>query len=182
MQISDADIDDVREIQRVARATWDHTYRDTIPEEVRAEFVRRAYSDEELLQRIANDVFLLAAQGGEVVAFADFLPGPDGTAELAAIYVLPEMQGQGLGSRLLDAGLSRFPPNTRFVLSVERDNPKARRFYEARGFRPVRELVDVYFGHEFHDVERVPNRGGRRQFSALFPSEQRVLQHLATVW
>ncbi|CAA9436095.1 MAG: hypothetical protein AVDCRST_MAG22-3679 [uncultured Rubrobacteraceae bacterium] len=139
--------------KRVARTTWDHTYRDTIPEEVRTRFVRRAYSDESLLQRIANDVFLVAVRDDEVFGFADFLPGPEGTAELAAVYVLPEAQGQGLGSRLLDTGLCRFPPGTRFVLNVERANTKARRFYKARGFRPVRELVDVYLGHELHDVE-----------------------------
>ncbi len=101
----------------------------------------------------------MAVRDDEVFGFADFLPVPDGTAELAAIYVLPEAQGQGLGSRLLDAGLNRFPANTRVVLSVERDNQKARRFYEARGFRPVREVVDVYLGHEFHDVEMVLEPG-----------------------
>ena len=163
MQIRDADIDDVREIQRVARTTWHHTYRDTIPEEVRTEFVRRAYSDDALLQRIANDVFLVAARDDGVFGFADFGTASEGEAGLVAIYVLPEAQRQGLGSRLLDAGLSRFSPNTRFVLSVERDNPKARRFYEPRGFRPVRELVDVYLGHEFDDVEMVLEPGSQVQ-------------------
>lgn len=120
MQIRDADIDDVREIQRVAWITWDHTYRDSIPEEVRTEFLCRAYSDESLLQRIVNDVFLVAVRDDEVFGFADFGTVSEGEAELAAIYVLPEMQGEGLGSRLLDAGLSKFSANTRFVLSVER--------------------------------------------------------------
>lgn len=80
--------------------------------------------------------------------------------ELAAIYVLPEAQGEGLGYRLLEAGLTRFPANTRFVLHVERDNPKARRFYEDRGFRTTGEVTDVYLGHEFHDVEMVLEPGG----------------------
>jgi len=49
VQIRGADIEDVREIRRVARTTWDHTYRDSLSEEVRTEFVRRAYSDDSLL-------------------------------------------------------------------------------------------------------------------------------------
>ncbi len=155
MEVRDGQPDDADAIRHVAETTWDHTYRHTIPEEVRAEFVRRAYSDETLLQRIANDVFLVAARDDEVLGFADFRPAAEGSTELAAIYVLPEAQGQGTGSRLLDVGLGRFPPNTTFVLGVERDNLKARRFYEARDFRPVRELVDVYLGHDFHDVEMV---------------------------
>lgn len=155
MEARDAEPDDADAIRHVARITWDHTYRDTVPEKVRAEFVRRAYSDESLLRRIENDVFLVAVREGAVLGFADFRTAMEGPTELAAIYVLPEAQGQGTGSRLLDVGLSRLPPGTRFVLQVERGNPKARRFYEARGFRPVRELVDVYLGHEFHDVEMV---------------------------
>ena len=39
MKIRDADVDDVQEIQRVARTTWDHTYKESIPEGVRKEFV-----------------------------------------------------------------------------------------------------------------------------------------------
>lgn len=163
MQIRGADIEDVREIRRVARTTWDHTYRDSLSEEVRTEFVRRAYSDDSLLQRIANDVFLVAVRDDGVFGFADFGTASEGEAGFVAIYVLPDTQGESLGSRLLDAGLSKFPANTRFVLSVERDNPKARRFYEPRGFRPVRELVDVYLGHEFDDVEMVLEPGSQVQ-------------------
>ncbi len=159
-RVRDARPADARSIRRVARITWDHTYRESVPETVRTEFVRRGYSDESLLQRIENDVFLVCARDDEIFGFADFRTASSAEVELAAIYVLPEAQGEGLGYRLLEAGLTRFPANTRFVLHVERDNPKARRFYEDRGFRTTGEVTDVYLGHEFHDVEMVLEPGG----------------------
>jgi len=143
----------------VAQTTWHHTYRASIPEHVREELVGRAYSADSLRQRMGSDVFLAALRDGEIVGFADFRPLSQTEVELAAIYVLPGMQGQGIGGRLLAAGIARFAAGTRFVLRVERDNVPAQRFYEARGFRRFGELTEELFGHAFHDVEMVLDPG-----------------------
>lgn len=153
LAIRDAGVDDVREIQRVARITWDHTYRETIPESVRKEFLSQAYSAEALRLRMESDTFLVAFHDDGVVGFADFRSRPTREVELAAIYVLPEMQGRGIGSRLLEAGISRFPLSTSFVLRVERDNTRARRFYEAHGFKHAGDHAERFCGHVFHEAE-----------------------------
>ena len=95
VEIRDAGFDDVREIQRVARTTWDHTYCESTPESLRREFVSQAYSTDSLRRRMEPNVFLVAAEGEEILGFADFRPRSGTQAELAAIYVLPEMQGRG---------------------------------------------------------------------------------------
>lgn len=153
VEVRDAGVDDAREIKSVARTTWDHTYRDTIPEDVRAAFVDQAYSADSLRRRIESKVFLVAAEGEEVLGFADFRPLSDTEAGLAAIYVLPAMQGRGIGARLLEAGIGAFPSRTRFVLRVEQDNALAQRFYEAHGFRRTGVHTDAFYGHEVHEVE-----------------------------
>jgi ribosomal protein S18 acetylase RimI-like enzyme len=155
VEIRDAGVDDVREIQRVARRTWDHTYRESIPESVRAQFVSQAYSADSLRRRMESNVFLVATEGEEILGFADFRRLSGTEAELAAIYVLPEMQGQGIGARLLEAGIGRFPPRTRFVLRVEQDNMQAQRFYEAHGFRRTGEHAEEFYGHVVHEVEMI---------------------------
>jgi hypothetical protein len=40
----DAGLDDVQENHNVARTAWDHTYKESIPEGVRMEFVSQPYS------------------------------------------------------------------------------------------------------------------------------------------
>jgi putative acetyltransferase len=52
------------------------------------------------------------------------------------LYVLPEHQGHGAGGFLLDVAKSRFPC---LQLWTFQRNASARRFYERRGFRIVRE-------------------------------------------
>jgi ribosomal protein S18 acetylase RimI-like enzyme len=157
--IRTAVVDDIPGIRHVARITWHHTYRDSIPERVRAEFLDRAYSAASLAERIGSNVFLVALDDGTVVGFADFRPLPESRVELAALYVLPEAQGRGIGTHLLRTGIDRFLRGTEFVLRVERENTAARRFYEARGFQPRGESAEVYLGHEFRDVEMVLEPG-----------------------
>jgi ribosomal protein S18 acetylase RimI-like enzyme len=153
--IRDAGVDDVREIQNIVRTTWDDTYRESIPEGVRKEFIGQAYSTDSLRYRMESNVFLAASHNGRVVGFADFRSRSSTEAELAAIYVLPEMQGRGIGARLLQAGIARFPPRTEFVLRVEQDNMRARRFYEAHGFRHEGDHAVALGGHLVHVAEMI---------------------------
>ena len=155
VEIRDASVDDVREILRVVRITWDHTYRETIPEGVRKEFINQAYSTDSLRHRIEANVFLVALHNDSVVGFADIRSHSSTEAELAAIYVLPEMQGRGIGTRLLQAGIGRFPLSTSHVLRVERDNLQAQRFYEAHGFRHAGDHTEEFCGHVVHVTEMI---------------------------
>jgi len=52
------------------------------------------------------------------------------------LYILPEAQGRGMGSSLLQVAKERFDL---LQLWTFQRNAKARRFYEARGFRLMRE-------------------------------------------
>jgi ribosomal protein S18 acetylase RimI-like enzyme len=155
LNIRDAGVDDVRKIQNVALTTWDHTYRESIPDGVREEFVSQAYSADSLKHRMEANVFLVAAMGGEIFGFADFRSRSSTEVELAAIYVLPEMQGRGIGGRLFQAGIGRFPLLARVVLRVEQDNTRARRFYEAHGFRHAGDHAVEFCGHVVHEAEMI---------------------------
>ena len=60
------------------------------------------------------------------------------------LYVLPEKQGRGYGSALLDLAAARCQGAPRlWVLNI---NEKARRFYEARGFRETGERRELNHG------------------------------------
>ena len=155
LKIRDAGVDDVRGIQHVVRTTWEHTYRKSIPEDVREEFVSQAYSTDLLRHRMEANVFLVALHNESVVGFADFRSRSSTEVELAAIYVLPEMQGRGIGSRLLRAGTGKIPLSTSLALRVERDNARAQRFYEAHGFRHAGDHAVEICGHVVHVVEMI---------------------------
>ena len=164
MEVREMGEGDLGAVQNVARITWAETYRDIIPEAERTRFVELAYSEESLKHRMETGVFLVAVLGGEIVGFADFDPDPSKPleVELAAIYVLPEMQGRGVGTRLLEAGIGRFGSARSLTLRVARDNRGGRRFYEARGFRSVREHVWRTAGRDVYELEMVLEIGRNR--------------------
>ena len=56
---------------------------------------------------------------------------------LDALYVAPGLQGRGVGSALLERAEEARPDG--FRLWVFQENRRARRFYEARGCRLIRE-------------------------------------------
>ncbi|HEV2412239.1 MAG TPA: GNAT family N-acetyltransferase [Candidatus Saccharimonadales bacterium] len=61
----------------------------------------------------------------------------DGTRRVGALYVLPGLQGLGVGRRLLEANLAWHGPDSRVCLNVASNNRRARTFYEHHGFAPT---------------------------------------------
>ena len=157
---------DIGAVRKVARETWSRTYRDSIPENVQREFMDRAYSDASLARRRESGVFLVAAVDTDVdtkvLGFVNLNRISRSEVFLGSLYVLPEAQGLGIGSRLLAAGIGRFPAAKRFVLRVERNNLKARRFYETRGFHETGEFEEVLYGHTVYETEMVLDATRRR--------------------
>ncbi len=91
-----------------------------------------------------KDVYLPAS---ETYVYEDadgvkgFLSLRDNT--LAALFVSPESQGEGIGRKLIDKAKQ---VRHELELSVYTDNRKAVRFYERCGFKRVSENIDEYTG------------------------------------
>lgn len=63
---------------------------------------------------------------------------------LAAIFVAPGCQGEGIGQKLMTKVKSL---RERIILNVYRENQKAVAFYKRCGFREVSEKKDSHTGH-----------------------------------
>ncbi len=84
-------------------------------------------------------------RGDDILGYAIFhLMGPD--SELLSIATSTAHQRSGIGTALLDAGLSRldFAGGDRMFLEVREGNAKARSFYEKHGFEPYAERKKYY--------------------------------------
>ena len=80
----------------------------------------------------------VAEDDGEVVGFTAF-GTRDGVDFMEHLYVAPERQARGIGTRLMNRAKARRPEG--FRLWVFQANAGARRFYERHGLRLV-ELTD----------------------------------------
>jgi N-acetylglutamate synthase-like GNAT family acetyltransferase len=85
--------------------------------------------------------FLLAQWGQDIVGVGQVKPHQDGSRELASIAVVPEWQGNGVGSALIRALLARETGPLHLMCASDRE-----RYYERFGFqRRDRRALPPYF-------------------------------------
>lgn len=148
--------EDIKQVQNVAKTSWNATYKGIIPLEVQENFLKTAYNDERMKQRLERSFLFVAEIADEVVGFANFSPvREDGIVELGAIYLYPEQQGKGIGSALLQKGIDDLDGIKEIYINVEKDNKIGKTFYEAKGFEVVKEFDDEFDGHILKTVRMV---------------------------
>ena len=145
-------VEDIPQVQLVARESWYDTYEGIIPRYIQDDFLAEAYSDENMVLRVERSHAFVALIEDKIVGFANFSYVKDnGTCELAAIYLLPEAQGKGLGTKLLEQGLAL--PNIKAIeLNVKKDNTSGMNFYLAKGFKQIDAFKEDYEGNELETV------------------------------
>ena len=137
---------DLPAIYKLAGVIWRACYPGIITHAQIDYMLARMYAPDVLREEIRSqgiryDQLLV---DGKPAGFASYGPASDpGVMKLHKLYLLPEMHGQGLGSRLLhhverevQAGGAR-----RLILSVNKRNTKAITAYQRNGFVAVESVV-----------------------------------------
>ncbi|MFD0050514.1 GNAT family N-acetyltransferase [Actinomycetes bacterium NPDC127524] len=154
--IREMQIEDISQVQHVAKTSWNSTYQGIIPLEIQESFLKTAYNDEMMQKRLEHSLFWVAEVNGEIVGYANFSAiKEEGKTELAAIYLNPEYQGKGIGTALLDEGIKQLDGVKEVYINVEKDNDIGTRFYKAKGFKIVSEFDDDFDGHILKTVRMV---------------------------
>jgi len=138
---------DIPEVQRVAKSSWNATYKGIIPLETQEKFLSNAYSTKNMKWRLKNSNFYVALVDEQIVGFANYSPvSINGEVELGAIYLYPEYQGNGIGTAFLQIGIEELGA-TEIQLNVEKNNRIGITFYRAKGFEIISEYDDNFDGH-----------------------------------
>lgn len=95
-----------------------------------------AYGDQMMVNRLKESFIFVAEMENIIVGFASFTPVNDERqSELTAIYLYPKNQGMGIGTTLLQKGIKAL------------ENVNGKTFYEAKGFKTIKEYDDNFDGH-----------------------------------
>jgi ribosomal protein S18 acetylase RimI-like enzyme len=144
LEVRAATIRDVEAIARVHVEAWQSGYAGLMPADVLGglDWRERAATWRERLERPSPNIGYLVATRDSVVGFCAFGPARDedlpaeAVAEIYAINVLSSAWSMGVGSALLLAAVQALSAYDDVVLWVLKENWRARRFYERRGFAP----------------------------------------------
>lgn len=128
---------DLAAVRALLVETWHATYDDIYGAERVTEITNEWHSIASLMARLVkpSSEFLVADDGKRIggMAFAEAVDG-GGVVMLRQLYVLPSLQGRGIGGMLLDEIIESFPEAHRIRLEVEEKNARAVAFYQANGF------------------------------------------------
>lgn len=123
--ITKPEINEYEEIDNVVRQTWLSTY------------VNNEITKEDILEFLKAgstylDTYVVKNESGKIVGMIKFVDKVD-YIYLKQLYILPEYQGQGLGSELL----KKIPSNKKICLQVSASNIGAINFYIKHGFKKL---------------------------------------------
>jgi ribosomal protein S18 acetylase RimI-like enzyme len=134
---------DAEDLARVHVTSWRETYRGLLPDAFLARMSEPGFARRfrRLLTTPGEEVTLAAASRHGLVGYAQggaSRRNRHGEAEIATLYVLRHAQGHGLGKQLMveTARALAAQGATSLVISVLRDNIRARGFYEHLGGEP----------------------------------------------
>jgi len=140
--IEEAKSTETREIRQVLRDTWIETYTGHLSPMTIETIISRWHTDDHLLFQINDPSILFTiARGmkGNIVGLATVREDFEDAIYMSRLYVLPLFHGQGIGTKLLENAISKFPAAKVIRLSVERMNLKAILFYFKCGFTKTEE-------------------------------------------
>ena len=147
LSIASASRSDAADIARIQVQGLQAGYRGIIPDEYidMPVSTRRIESWSGWIDR-SRVITIVGRQGGEIIGFCTMQPEPsvsgnDRTAELVALYVIPSIWRQGVGTMLCEKilALVRDEGFDETVLWTLESNLPARHFYEAMGFQEQNE-------------------------------------------
>ncbi len=137
--IRSASESDLPAVVRVAREGWHNAYAGLLSHGTIEETLNRWYSEGAMKRRLNPGLIVALSGENKVVGYAQHGRATDSVYELFAIYVLPEVLGQGVGWELWKAvrEAARESGQRWIELWVLEQNSLGRRWYDRQGGQVV---------------------------------------------
>jgi len=138
----------------MAARIWRHHYPAIIGEAQTTYMLARNYNLNALAQQHAEgqQFYWICQDSGDEVGFMGISNPATNHLFIHKFYILPELQGQGIGKAAFKALLENYPETTGVELQVNRQNYKSVNFYFSIGFKILRVAdFDIGEGWQMND-------------------------------
>jgi ribosomal protein S18 acetylase RimI-like enzyme len=153
VEISEASLDDAGEIFNIQKLTWLATYPNEEIGISRAAIENRFANKDGRIEKWKQTIssgeskIWIAKIANRAVGFCGVKEAPE-INRLASIYVDPNQQGGGIGSKLIEFAIKHLGRSKDIILDVASYNSSAINFYQKKGFEvlgdtPGEELLNV---------------------------------------
>jgi ribosomal protein S18 acetylase RimI-like enzyme len=133
VKIRHAEPEDAEKIHDVALKSWKDTYSHILSEKTIEEVIEDWYSIEDLREHTEHPIFYVAENGEEVIGFVHATV-ENKKATLHRIYLDPEYQGQGIGSKLYEKTENDLKQDAdKIGRELLAENKKGNNFYQKQG-------------------------------------------------
>jgi ribosomal protein S18 acetylase RimI-like enzyme len=145
-EIRQLDVNDIEALRQLLRTCWLDTYTGLLPDSAIRTAITVWQSRDSILRGMNAPQSFYAGyiEDGKLLGMVSAGKINDNTAKVFQLYVLPNHQRKGIGSKLMDVAVSHFDKVRKIILEVEESNTKGISFYEKYGFAyPSKTVVKV---------------------------------------
>lgn len=152
LTIKNASVTDIPLIRELTFQVWPQTYTPIVGETQVAYMLERFYAADALKEQMETlgHHFIICLKDGQPAGFASWATAEPKVCKLHKLYVLPAMQGYGIGRHMITAILSAAASAgaSSLKLNVNRYNTGAITFYEKAGFLLLKD-EDIDIGNNY---------------------------------
>ena len=135
-----ANVEEVQEIKQVLSETWIDTYGSFLSQDTIQKVTTVWHNPQLLASQVQNpEIFFGVAkdEGNTILGLVTARKQGDDAVVVDRLYVSPQYQRKGIGSKLLEESIIAFPGTRRLRLEVEEQNEKGLSFYRKQGFKEI---------------------------------------------
>jgi diamine N-acetyltransferase len=173
LSIRKASINDIEELQSIAKQTFSETFSSGNTEENLRKYLEEGFSKEKLTAELtdSNSEFYFALSSNQVIGYLKVNSGPAQTElkdqramEIERIYVLNEFHGKKAGQALFEKALQLAgQKNAAYLwLGVWEENTRAIKFYRKNGFEEFDRHIFILGNDEQTDIMMKREVGSRK--------------------
>lgn len=145
LNITKVKLEEIIGVKNLLSFTWRDTYGKHYSQEAIKKITSNRH-DLKLLTQQANDpdiYFAVAKENGKIVGLITVRKMGENTVMMFRLYIHPDHQGKGIGSRLMQSSYEYFPTIKTIKAECEKQNSKACSFYLKKGFKIVGEKDEL---------------------------------------